>query len=145
MRKQIDVYDITLERDELTRSIGGGLPKNSIVLIEGPDGTGKSIIAQRFCYGLVNNGISVTYVGTEFSTMEFVKQMSSLNYSVEDFLLNDKLLYIPMFPYYGNVKLHPDFIDRLFKAKKLYDKEVVFFDSLSFLIVKDGEEKKNSI
>jgi archaeal flagellar protein FlaH len=136
------IYDISLERDELTRNIGGGIPKESILLIEGPDGTGKSILVQRFCYGLLKNNISVTYIGTELSTMEFVKQMSSLNYPVEDYLLKDSLMYIPMFPYYGNVTLHPDFISRLFIAKRLYDHEVIIFDSLSFLIIKDGESKK---
>src|SRR3989344_7611630 len=106
MLKKTDIYDISLERDELTRSIGGSLPKQSIILIEGIDGTGKSIIAQRFCYGLIKNGTTVPYVGTEFSTMEFIKQMNSLSYNIEDYLLIDKMLYIPMFPYYGNVKLH---------------------------------------
>ncbi|MFA6088582.1 MAG: ATPase domain-containing protein [Candidatus Woesearchaeota archaeon] len=141
MAVKTNVYDITLERDELTRNIGGGIPKESIVLIEGADGTGKSIIVQRFCYGLLKNNVSVTYVGTELSTMEFVKQMNSLNYPIDDQLLKDKMLYIPMFPYYGNVKLHPNFIDRLFSAKKLYEKDVIIFDCLSFLIVKDGESK----
>jgi flagellar protein FlaH len=142
MATKTQIYDISLERDELTRNIGGGIPKESIILIEGSDGTGKSIIVQRFCFGLLKNKVPVTYVGTEFSTMEFVKQMSSLNYPVEDFLLKGELMYIPMFPYYGNVSLHPDFISRLFQAKRLYEQQVIIFDSLSFLIVKDGESKK---
>lgn len=141
MLRKTEIYDISLERDELTRSIGGGLPRQSIILIEGVDGTGKSIIAQRFAYGLIKNSVTVTYVGTEFSTMEFIRQMHSLSYDIEDSLIADQMLYIPMFPYYGNVKLHPDFINRLFHAKKLYDKEVIIFDTLSFLIVKDGESK----
>ena len=49
------LLSIKLRRDELERSIGGGLPTSSLVLIEGPDGAGKSIVSQRFCYGILRS------------------------------------------------------------------------------------------
>ncbi|MCA9478567.1 MAG: hypothetical protein KC535_05460, partial [Nanoarchaeota archaeon] len=57
IRKQDDdsrtakYINIEIKRDELHRNIGGALPKNSLILVEGVDGSGKSIMAQRIAYG----------------------------------------------------------------------------------------------
>jgi len=113
------------------------------MLIEGKDGFGKSILAQRFTYAFLRHGVKVTYISTELSTKDFIEQMDSLNYEIDDFLINEQLLFIPMFPYIGGVTLKQDFIDRLLKAKKLFESTVIVIDTLSFLLVKDniGPEK----
>jgi len=127
--------DITLERDELARNFGGGIPKNSLILIEGEDGAGKSIVAQRLAYGMIKNRTSVTYISTELNTMTFIEQMDSIEYDVKKELLDGRLLFIPMFPLLGYTQLAPDFFNRLLASKELFRSEVIIFDTLSFLLV----------
>ncbi|MGM5485354.1 MAG: ATPase domain-containing protein [Nanobdellota archaeon] len=135
---------IDLKRDELSDKFGGGLPQGTLMLIEGNDGGGKSILAQRLSYSLVKNDTTVTYISTELHTMGFVDQMSSLGYSINEDILHENLFFVPMFPYLGDVKLRDDFIDRLMATKKIFEKDVVVFDTLSYLIV-HNEIKKGKI
>ena len=139
---QEDYFSIDLERDELNRYFGGGIPKNSLILFEGVDGAGKSLLCQRFIYSLMKNNTQVTYISTELNTLDFIKQMDSLNYSIRNDLLYQKLMFITMVPFLGTVKFEEDFIDKIIKTPKLFEKEVIIFDTLSFLLVKKnaGEE-----
>jgi archaeal flagellar protein FlaH len=135
---------IRLERDELDRNIGGGIPPNSLILIEGKDGAGKSIVAQRITYGLLEHGYSCTYVSSELNTSGFIEQMSSLDYDIKFHLLDNQLLFLPMFPFLGNTKLQPNFLDRLFKEEKIFNNEIIVFDTLSFLLIKDNITQEKS-
>lgn len=137
-----DYFSISLERDELNRYFGGGIPKNSLILFEGIDGAGKSILCQRFIYSLLQNNTQVTYISTELNTLDFIKQMDSLNYSVSKNILDQQLMFITMVPFLGKVKFEDDFLDKIMNSPKLFEKEVIIFDTLSFLLVKKnaGEE-----
>ena len=139
---QKDYYSIELIRDELNRYFGGGIPKNSMILFEGIDGAGKSILCQRFIYAMLKKGKNVTYISTEFNTLDFIRQMESLNYSVKNFLLNNQLMFITMVPFMGKVKFEEDFLKKIMESNKLFEKEIIVFDTLSFLLIKKnaGEE-----
>jgi flagellar protein FlaH len=134
---------IDLERDELGRSFGGGIPVNSLILLEGQEGAGKSAIAQRIVYGLLKNNYTVSYISTELNTMGFVEQMASLDYGVTDYILFEKVLFIPMFPYLDNKKLSDKFIDNLMRTEVLFEKDFIVFDTFSFLLMHSSftEEK----
>jgi archaeal flagellar protein FlaH len=136
------ILRMNLERDELSEKFGGGIPESSLMLIEGNDGGGKSIIAQRLTYGFIRNGTKVTYISTELHTMGFVEQMSSIGYDISESILHEKLTFIPMFPYLGNVKLRSNFMDRLIKTKRIFDNDVVIVDTLSYLIVQNNVSKE---
>src|SRR5690606_28707249 len=86
------VHDITIPRDEFNRNLGGGIPQGSIILVEGKDGAGKSIIAQRVCFGLLENNISTSYISTELNLIEFIQQMNSMNYRVTEKIIGEELL-----------------------------------------------------
>jgi archaeal flagellar protein FlaH len=128
---------IILPRDELSMNLGGGLPKNSLMLASGPDGAGKSIFAQRLCYGFLRNKTSVTYISSELDTIAFVEQMASLDYDIKYDLLNNDLLFLPMFPTMGKTKLSPEFMDRLLVTRQIFENEIIIFDTLSFLLISD--------
>ncbi len=134
-----------LDRDELGRTLGGGIPANSIILIEGHDGSGKSVIVQRFVYGLLKQSHTVTYLSTEMNTMGFVEQMASLDYGVTDYLLFEKILFIPMFPYLGNKKLNKNFVDKLMKTKLIFEKEIIVFDTFSFLLMQNDLDIQSNL
>ncbi|MFP4402624.1 MAG: ATPase domain-containing protein [Candidatus Nanoarchaeia archaeon] len=135
-------FSIELERDELNRYFGGGIPKNSLILLEGVDGAGKSLVCQRLTYSLLQNKNELTYISTELNTLDFIKQMDSLNYSIRNDLLYRRLMFITLVPFLGTVKFEEDFIEKIIKSPKLFEKEVIIFDTLSFLLVKKdaGEE-----
>jgi archaeal flagellar protein FlaH len=138
------IVSIHLDRDELNRNIGGGIPTNSLILIEGKDGAGKSILAQRIAYGLLEHDHTVTYISSELNTAGFIEQMASLEYDCKYHLLDEKLLFLPMFPFLGKTKLQPNFLDRLFKERKIFANQFIVFDTLSFLLIKDTITQEKS-
>ncbi|MFP4112163.1 MAG: ATPase domain-containing protein [Candidatus Woesearchaeota archaeon] len=136
------LMSIDLTRDELGRTIGGGIPPNSLILLEGQEGAGKSAITQRIVYGLLKNEYTVCYISTELNTMGFVEQMASLDYGVTDYLLFEKVLFMPMFPYLGKRGLAPNFVDQFMRSKVLFDKDFIVFDTFSFLLMHSQMDEK---
>lgn len=127
-------FEMTLDRDELADKLGGGLPKGSIVLIEGEYGTGKSAVIQRIVYGLLSHKTSVTYVSTELTTRSFIEQMQSLDYPVEEAILDMNLLFIPVIPTLGHKSYNVDPLQAMLRAPALYESQVVVFDCFSTLL-----------
>ena len=124
-----------IQRDMLHTKLGGAIPYGSLVLVEGKDGMGKSLLVQRLLYSFLVNGATVTYVSAELSTKDFLQQMDSLHYSIDDWLVDQRLLFIPMFPFIGGGKLRADFLDRLLCAQQLFEHDIIIIDTLSFLLV----------
>jgi flagellar protein FlaH len=135
-----DVYSISLESDELSEKMGGGLPKGSIVLIEGEEGSGRSVISQRLCYGLVSNDHSVTFISTESTMRNFIDQMYSLDYKIADHLPCRRLIFIPVYPLLGEAKPRGGFLSRLVNSPQLYTTDVIIIDTLSSLVGSDIRE-----
>ncbi len=138
-----EYYSIELMRDELNRYFGGGIPKNSLILFEGIDGAGKSILCQRFMYALLKKEKKVTYISSELNTLDFIKQLSSLNYPINEFMLNQNLLFITMVPFLGRVKFEDDFLEKVMSEKKLFESEVIIFDTLSFLLIRKNSSDEH--
>ncbi len=137
-----EVLSIDLERDELNRNIGGGIPKDALILITGQDGSGKSIISQRMCYGLLQAGYTASYISSELDTVGFIEQMASLDYDCKYYLLDDDLMFVPMFPFYGKSRLQRGMLQRLMNSSRLYSKDVIILDTISFLIVQDDTTER---
>ncbi|MCB9362134.1 flagellar accessory protein FlaH [Candidatus Woesearchaeota archaeon] len=129
---------ISLDRDELAMNLGGGIPKNSLILAVGEDGAGKSIFSQRLAFGFKQNGASVAYISSELNTISFVEQMESLDYDVKYELLSGEFLFIPMFPVMGKSRLSKDFMSRLLATRQIFEKEIIIFDTLSFLLIQNS-------
>jgi len=127
-------YSFLLDRDELNQMLGGGFPKGSLIMIDGPSGSGKSALCQRFAFGLLDNKSTVTYISTQLTTKNFIRQMNSLDYPIGIKLLKGELLYIPVFPLLKESKPRIDFIQRLMSAEVLFEKNVIIIDTISALI-----------
>jgi len=130
-----DYISLRIPRDMLHTKLSPGIPYSSLMLIEGKDGMGKSLLVQRLIYAFLKNGATVTYISTELSTKDFLEQMNSLQYVVDEYLIGQKLLFIPMFPFIGGGKLRADFLDRLLAARELFESKIIVIDTLSFLMV----------
>jgi flagellar protein FlaH len=83
------------EHDRLEKELGGGLPRGSIVLIEGDYGAGKSVLSQRFTYGFCEEDVVTSLISTELGVRGFLDQMHSLSYDVVKPLLDEQVLFIP--------------------------------------------------
>ncbi|MCS3900749.1 ATPase domain-containing protein [Methanococcus voltae] len=131
---------IELERDDVHKRFGGGIPYGSIIHIEGEESSGKSILSQRLSYGFLQNSYSLSYISTQSTTTEFVKQMTSLKYMINKRLLNGNLLYIPVYPLISDNTQKDDFIKKSMTTRAFYEKDIIIFDSLSTLISNDASE-----
>ena len=140
----IDIFPIQLKGDELHEKLGGGIPKNSIILIEADNGLGKSVLAQRLLYGVLQHDKSATYISTEMTTKGFIKQMKSLNYNVLDKIFSNKLLFLSAYPSLSNVEFNKDFFPRLLGTKEVFEKDVIVFDTLSNLLIDKDINEKNT-
>jgi flagellar protein FlaH len=128
-----DIFSIHIKQDELAKRLGGGLPRGAIVLIEGVEGSGRSVLCQRLAYGTLNNGASVTYISTELTMREFIDQMYSLSYKISDHLISGKLVFVPVYPLLGNSRPRGDFLSKLVNTPNLYDRDLLIVDTISAL------------
>lgn len=130
----VSFYSVQIKNDEFHKKIGGGISKGTLGLIIGESGSGKSVVCQRMVYGMLKNDVSVTYLSTQFTTVDFIKQMSSLGYPVEKEIISGKLKFFPVYPLISIPKKREDYLNKLISAKHIFDADVVFIDSLSSLI-----------
>lgn len=137
-----DVLRFDLPGDELHLKLGGGLPTKSFVLIEAENGIGKSILAQRLAYGLISNSITVSYISSELSLMEFINQMISVNYDIRKDLLNKSFKYVTLFSGFKRIELRDDLLDKLLQRKEIFDSNLIIFDTISEFMVRDNIELK---
>lgn len=138
MPKRKKLYPLGLEeKDSLNRKLGGGLPVSSIVLIEGEDGSGKSAFSQRFAYGLCKTGQSVCYLSHELDLMGFLEQMNSLDYSIEDHILENKLVFLSVTLLSGD-----NYIEKLMNAERMWNGNITILDGFHHILKNDSEFNK---
>lgn len=128
-----------LKGDELHRRIGGGIPAGTIMLLEGDRGTGKSIFAQRLLYGFLMNGYSVSYVSSQYTTVEYIRQMFSLGYDVVPFLIRKKLIFVSLYPLLTGISEKKKFLSRLLGEPRLWETDIIIIDSFSALLSREQD------
>jgi len=85
---------ITTGSTEIDRRLGGGIPYNTVMLIEGQDASGKSTFAQQLLWGTLNAGHRASIYTTEQNVHALLRQMESLGQDATDyFLLNDLQIF----------------------------------------------------
>ena len=67
---------VTTGNIEIDKKIGGGLPPNSLTLIEGQSDAGKSVLVQQFIWGSLHNGLRIALYTTENTTPSLMRQMT---------------------------------------------------------------------
>ena len=71
--------------DEIDKKLGEGIPLGSLVLIEGENDTGKSVLCQQMTYGGLNQLHRIAYYSTENTIKSMLGQMDSLSLDISDF------------------------------------------------------------
>lgn len=123
---------------ELDDKMGGGLPVNSLTLIEGSSGSGKSVLTQQIIWGSLNDNFTLTVFTSENTVKSLVTQMESLDLDILDFLLLGKLRVYPM----ALARLGPEapyaLLDAMYQNRK-YD--ILVIDSLTSVITWSSAEE----
>ena len=131
------------DHDRLNKELGGGIPRGSIVLMEGDYGAGKSAISQRFSYGFTQEGASVTFLSTELTVTGFIDQMHSLSYDITKPLLREELLFLHAdFDSAGALRGNEEaerkqLLKRLMEAETMWEPEVVIIDTFDAILRND--------
>ncbi len=128
------IFSVQLANDEFHKKLGGGIPAGTIGLITGEHGSGKSVVCQRITYGLLRNDVSVTYISTQLTTIDFIKQMSSLGYDIARDIIRKKLLFITVYPLLQEPKKRMDYSEKLMNARQLFESDVIIIDCFSSLV-----------
>ena len=81
------------ENDGFAQRFGNVIPDGSLVFIEGLEGTGKSVLAMRFCKSILQNGHTASYVSTQFTIKSYLRQAASIGYDVRKYLMTGKLFF----------------------------------------------------
>ena len=71
--------------DEIDKKLGEGTPLGSLVLIEGENDTGKSVLCQQMTYGGLNQLHKIAYYTTENTIKSMLGQMESLSLDISEF------------------------------------------------------------
>ena len=145
MQQQRNLYSLGLEdHDRLNKELGGGIPRGSIVLMEGDYGAGNSALAQRFAYGLCETGSTVTFLSTELTVSGFLDQMNSLSYDVVEHLLHEHMLFLHADLDTGGVlstkkksETRMDLLTRLMEAEMMWSADVVIVDTFDAILRND--------
>lgn len=127
----MELLSFQTDRDELCERFGGGIPRGSLVVLEGEYGAGKSIVVQRLAYGLVKSGTSVCLVSSELTTAGFIDQMRSLDYDLDREFLEERFVFLSVHPMFAPRAPVPDVLRRILEARRMYEKDVIIFDCFS--------------
>ena len=122
------------EKDGFAQRFGRELPTGTLIFLEGKEGTGKSIFCQRFCYSLLKNGSTCSYVSTQYTIKSFLRQVASVGYDMRNYLIRGKLFFISTEVMLAETKPKNTFMEGLTTCKKLFDPDIIFIDSLSTLL-----------
>jgi flagellar protein FlaH len=72
---------LKLGNAELDRRLGG-VPRQSLSLVEGANDSGKTSFIQQIAYGVLSNNLKLFYISTEDSPKGIIRNMESLNWDV---------------------------------------------------------------
>jgi len=145
MQETRNIRSLGLEdHDRLNKELGGGIPRGSIVLMEGDYGAGKSAISQRMTYGFCEEETTVSFLSTELTVSGFLDQMHSLSYDVVDHLLYERLLFLHANLDSGGVlsggddgESRMDLLTRLMDAETMWTADVIVIDTFDAILRND--------
>lgn len=82
--------ELTSSGDDLGLSLGG-IPENTVTLLYGPGGVGKSI----FCYGFTYHGLTqdepCLYLTTDLGIRDIYQNMADMGFEIDGYLKNEML------------------------------------------------------
>ena len=132
---------ISAGTEDIDRTLGGGIPYRTLMLIEGQSASGKSTLAQQLVWGALESGERAALYTTEQTVQSSFRQMTSLGLDVRDYFLLDLLQVYP-------ISIPPDaaapeilFDELRSHIMKQSDCRVILVDSLTTFVSQTGGEQ----
>ncbi len=119
---------------ELDKSIGGGIPYRTLMLIEGQSAAGKSTLSQQLIWGALTAGENAALYTTEQTVQSFLRQMSSLGEDVSNYFLLNHLQIFPLSIPQGSIAPAQLFRQLNEHIAQQTDCRIVVVDSLTTII-----------
>lgn len=94
MRIEMRIDKLTTGVEKLDLSLGGGIPKNHLILLTGTAGTMKSTLAFQFAYSNVCEGKRAIYITLEQNATSIITQVMSMNFDLKKIRINSNNLDI---------------------------------------------------
>lgn len=119
---------------DMDKRLGGGIPLESLTLVEGDPESGKSVVIQQLAHGALKEGLKVSIFLSEQSVREFLNQMEDLGMEVIDHYLVGRLWL-----YQADLRVDQERAERLMKRlikfmEKSEDSDIVIVDSITSLL-----------
>ncbi len=125
---------------EFDKKLGGGLPLDSLSLVEGEPDSGKSVFSQQVTWGSLRTGFRVTILTTENTVASFVRQMESLSLDIRDYLLLGRLKVYPVKAMKAKDGARESLRALTTALTKQQDGKIVIIDSLTSFIAHSSVE-----
>jgi circadian clock protein KaiC len=98
LKQKSSAIRISSGNDELDKMCGGGLFRNSVILISGATGTGKTLMTSEFIKGGVNNGERCLLFAFEESQEQFFRNATGWGMNLERMESEGKLKIVCEYP-----------------------------------------------
>ena len=85
---------ITTGIEELDELISGGFPANSITLVSGTPGSGKSIMCFHYMLEGLNKGEKCLYITSDERIESIIKQANELGFNFQQWIEQDKIKFL---------------------------------------------------
>lgn len=132
---------ISTGNSEIDKKLGGGIPRGSLILIEGESDSGKSVLTQQLTWGSLYDGISAVLYTTEDTVKGYVRQMNSLSLDITDFMLMGRLKIYPVTASRSNLSPSEVFTLLLSDLERHDERALIIIDSLTTFITHTGIEE----
>lgn len=132
---------ITTGNMEIDKKLGGGIPRGSLILVEGESDSGKSVLTQQMMWGSLFEGVSVVLYTTENTVKSFIRQMNSLSLEITDFLLMGKIRIFPITASKSQLSPSQVFTILLSDMETRTDSPLIVVDSLTTFITHTSIEE----
>jgi len=84
---------------DIADALGGGISENSLVLVEGESGTGKSVVSQYIAFTAIEiKGKSIAYFSTEHTANSLESRMKSISLDISTSIKGHRFLVHEMEP-----------------------------------------------
>jgi flagellar protein FlaH len=121
---------------DIDKRLGGGLPPESVTLVEGDPNAGKSVVIQQLA---LKEGFKVDVFLAESSARDFLQQMDSLGMSTTDYYLLRRLSL-----YQANLRVDRERADKILShllhhVEECDDRDLFIVDSITPLLFQFDE------
>lgn len=119
---------------EMDKKMAGGIPKGSLTLVEGLNGTGKSVLTQQLMWGGLQQGCSFATYTTENTIKSLLKQMESLAEDISEYFVLGKLKIYPTHIEGMKWANHFPFLEYISSDVRTKSSEIILIDSLTVFV-----------